>query len=81
MFVLCVCTPSPRDPRKPHLSAPRRRVRRVRRPQERESYARSSKARLLERSVFSDRMVFVRALRASQDLQQHELTIYDSWFG
>ncbi|EFJ40458.1 hypothetical protein VOLCADRAFT_33236, partial [Volvox carteri f. nagariensis] len=49
--------------------------------QERETYGNASKARLLERSVFSDRMVFVRAVHASLDLADHELAIYDAWFG
>ncbi len=49
--------------------------------QERDTYGSSSKARILERSVFSDRMVFVRAVKASGDLQDHELAIYDAWFG
>ncbi len=35
--------------------------------------------RLLERSVFSDRMVFVRAVHESQWLSDMELSIYDSW--
>ncbi|GFR44960.1 hypothetical protein Agub_g6270 [Astrephomene gubernaculifera] len=49
--------------------------------QERDSYGSSTRARLLERSVFSDRMVFVRAVHASQHLADHELTMYDAWFG
>ncbi|KAG2485437.1 hypothetical protein HYH03_015816 [Edaphochlamys debaryana] len=49
--------------------------------QERETYGCSRKARILERSVFSDRMVFVRAVHASKDLADHELAIYDAWFG
>ncbi|KAG2426957.1 hypothetical protein HXX76_012742 [Chlamydomonas incerta] len=49
--------------------------------QERTTYGSTSKARLLERSVFSDRMVFVRAVHASRDLADHELAIYDAWFG
>ncbi|KXZ43089.1 hypothetical protein GPECTOR_102g42 [Gonium pectorale] len=48
---------------------------------ERETYGLTTKARLLERSVFSDRMVFVRAVHASRDLADHELAIYDAWFG
>lgn len=58
---------------------PARRTRAAR--QERDTYGSSSKARILERSVFSDRMVFVRAVKASGDLQDHELAIYDAWFG
>ncbi|GIL56514.1 hypothetical protein Vafri_11863, partial [Volvox africanus] len=49
--------------------------------QERETYGNTNKARILERSVFSDRMVFVRAVHASCDLADHELAIYDAWFG
>ncbi|GIM07696.1 hypothetical protein Vretimale_11762, partial [Volvox reticuliferus] len=49
--------------------------------QERETYGSTAKARILERSVFSDRMVFVRAAYASRDLADHELAIYDAWFG
>lgn len=47
--------------------------------QERESYSKSM-CRLLERSVFSDRMVFVRAVHKSKFLSDTELAIYDSWF-
>lgn len=35
--------------------------------------------RLLERSVFSDRMVFVRAVYEAKWLSEMELSIYDSW--
>ena len=35
--------------------------------------------RLLERSVFSDRMVFVRAVHEAKWLSDMELGIYDSW--
>lgn len=35
--------------------------------------------RLLERSVFSDRMVFVRAVHEANWLSDMELSIYDSW--
>ena len=35
--------------------------------------------RLLERSIFCDRMVFVESLKDSQYLSEMELTIYDSW--
>lgn len=48
--------------------------------QERSSYGATRVARLLERSVFSDRMVFVRAVHAMQQLDDKELAIYDSWF-
>ena len=37
--------------------------------------------RLMERSVFSDRMVFVRAVRESGWMGDVELVVYDSWFG
>ncbi|GAX83700.1 hypothetical protein CEUSTIGMA_g11125.t1 [Chlamydomonas eustigma] len=47
--------------------------------QERQSYA-SSSSRLLERSVFSDRMIFVNAAHNSQFINDTELAIYDSWF-
>ena len=36
--------------------------------------------RLLERSVFSDRMVFVRAVHEAQYMSDLELSVYDSWF-
>ena len=36
--------------------------------------------RLLERSVFSDRMVFVRAVHEARWMSDMELDIYDSWF-
>lgn len=36
--------------------------------------------RLLERSVFSDRLVFVRAVHESQWLTDEQLELYDSWF-
>ena len=35
---------------------------------------------LLERSVFSDRMVFVRAVHEARWLSEMELSIYDSWY-
>ena len=35
----------------------------------------------MERSVFSDRMVFVRAIRESSLVDDVELAVYDSWFG
>eukprot|EP00879_Flechtneria_rotunda_P029784 GHRR01032232.1.p1 GENE.GHRR01032232.1~~GHRR01032232.1.p1 ORF type:complete len:105 (-),score=23.74 GHRR01032232.1:463-777(-) len=34
----------------------------------------------MERSVFSDRMVFVRAVRESGWMGDVELAVYDSWF-
>jgi hypothetical protein len=36
--------------------------------------------RLLERSVFSDRMVFVRAVHEAKCMSDAELSVYDSWF-
>lgn len=36
--------------------------------------------RLLERSIFCDRMVFVESLRDSKILSEMELSIYDSWW-
>lgn len=36
--------------------------------------------RLMERSVFSDRMVFVKAVHESQWMSDLELSVYDSWF-
>ena len=36
--------------------------------------------RLLERSVFSDRMVFVRAVHEANWMSDLELSVYDSWF-
>lgn len=35
--------------------------------------------RLLERSIFCDRMVFVESLKDSNFMSEMELTIYDSW--
>lgn len=37
--------------------------------------------RLMERSVFSDRMVFVRAVNESGWMGDVEVAVYDSWFG
>jgi deoxyadenosine/deoxycytidine kinase len=48
-------------------------------PQERESYSDPLMNRLLERSIFSDRMVFVRAVHAARYMSDTELAIYDSW--
>ena len=36
--------------------------------------------RLLERSVFSDRMVFVRAVHEAKWMSELELAVYESWF-
>lgn len=36
--------------------------------------------RILERSVFSDRLVFVRAVHEAQWLSDMQLELYDSWF-
>lgn len=48
--------------------------------QERESRGCIKPLRLLERSVFSDRMVFVRAVHEAKWLSDAELEVYDSWF-
>lgn len=48
--------------------------------QEHESRGFQKPLRLLERSVFSDRMVFVRAVHDAKWLSDAELEIYDSWF-
>jgi deoxyadenosine/deoxycytidine kinase len=49
--------------------------------QERNSTGMRKPVRLMERSVFSDRMVFVRAVRESGWMGDVELAVYDSWFG
>lgn len=49
--------------------------------QERNSQNISRPVRLIERSVFSDRMVFVRAVKESGWMGDVELAVYDSWFG
>lgn len=36
--------------------------------------------RLMERSVFCDRMVFVKAVYEAQQMNALELKVYDSWF-
>eukprot|EP00200_Dunaliella_tertiolecta_P006514 CAMPEP_0202345090 /NCGR_PEP_ID=MMETSP1126-20121109/4476_1 /ASSEMBLY_ACC=CAM_ASM_000457 /TAXON_ID=3047 /ORGANISM="Dunaliella tertiolecta, Strain CCMP1320" /LENGTH=549 /DNA_ID=CAMNT_0048936341 /DNA_START=235 /DNA_END=1885 /DNA_ORIENTATION=+ len=48
--------------------------------QERESYIAPEPCRLLERSIFCDRMVFVRACHAAKFMNDTELSIYDAWF-
>lgn len=48
--------------------------------QEQESQLGEKPLRLLERSVFSDRMVFVRAVHEARYMTDMELNIYDSWF-
>ncbi|KAL8138235.1 hypothetical protein V2J09_004236 [Rumex salicifolius] len=48
--------------------------------QERESCAGIKPFRLMERSVFSDRMVFVRAVHEAKWMNEMEINIYDSWF-
>ncbi|XP_020245990.1 uncharacterized protein LOC109823937 [Asparagus officinalis] len=48
--------------------------------QERESAAGIKPLRLMERSVFSDRMVFVRAVHEAKWMNEMEISIYDSWF-
>ena len=48
--------------------------------QERNSSDGSAPLRLLERSVFTDRMVFVRAVHEARWMTDMEICIYDSWF-
>ncbi|KAL6512124.1 hypothetical protein OROGR_021721 [Orobanche gracilis] len=48
--------------------------------QERESSGGAKPLRLMERSVFSDRMVFVRAVHEAKWMSEMEISIYDSWF-
>ncbi|KAG6555340.1 hypothetical protein Mapa_003383 [Marchantia paleacea] len=48
--------------------------------QERESALGEKRLRLMERSVFSDRMVFVRAVHEAKWMSDAEISIYDSWF-
>ncbi len=48
--------------------------------QERDSQGGPAPMRLLERSVFSDRMVFVRAVHEARYMSDLELSVYDSWF-
>ncbi|CAA7052398.1 unnamed protein product [Microthlaspi erraticum] len=48
--------------------------------QEKESAAGVKPLRLMERSVFSDRMVFVRAVHEAKWMSEMEISIYDSWF-
>ncbi|KAI4324193.1 hypothetical protein L6164_023750 [Bauhinia variegata] len=48
--------------------------------QERESSGGIKPLRLMERSIFSDRMVFVRAVHEASWMNEMEISIYDSWF-
>ncbi|KAF5791252.1 putative deoxycytidine kinase [Helianthus annuus] len=48
--------------------------------QEKESSSGIKPLRLMERSVFSDRMVFVRAVHEANWMNEMEISIYDSWF-
>lgn len=48
--------------------------------QERDSSTGIQPLRLMERSVFSDRMVFVRAVHEAKWMNEMEISIYDSWF-
>lgn len=48
--------------------------------QEKESACGIKPLRLMERSVFSDRMVFVRAVHEANWMNEMEISIYDSWF-
>ena len=47
--------------------------------QELQSRQQSGGMRLLERSVWSDRMVFVRAVLEANWMDKMELSVYDSW--
>lgn len=47
--------------------------------QDRNSRSGLKPLRVLERSIFSDRMVFVRAMHESGFMQDLEVSIYDSW--
>ncbi|KAI7739414.1 hypothetical protein M8C21_010757 [Ambrosia artemisiifolia] len=47
---------------------------------EKESSSGIKPLRLMERSVFSDRMVFVRAVHEAKWMNEMEISIYDSWF-
>lgn len=49
-------------------------------PKAKDSEGCAAPLRLLERSVFSDRMVFVRAVHEARWLSEMELSIYDSWY-
>jgi Deoxynucleoside kinase len=49
-------------------------------PQERETRGGAAGLRLMERSVFCDRLVFVNAVHQMQQLSDVELEVYDSWF-
>ncbi|KAJ8445190.1 hypothetical protein Cgig2_029562 [Carnegiea gigantea] len=48
--------------------------------QERDSSGGIKPLRLMERSVFSDRMVFVRAVHEAKWMNEMEISIYESWF-
>ncbi|XP_043707152.1 uncharacterized protein LOC122656617 [Telopea speciosissima] len=48
--------------------------------QEKESAGGVKPLRLMERSIFSDRMVFVRAVHEANWMSEMEINIYDSWF-
>ncbi|KAK9851909.1 hypothetical protein WJX84_009907 [Apatococcus fuscideae] len=48
--------------------------------QEKESNRAPEPMRLMERSVFSDRMVFVKAVHEAQWMNDMELSVYDAWF-
>ena len=49
--------------------------------QEARSRSGGAPLRLMERSVFSDRMVFVRAVSEARWMSDIELDIYDAWYG
>ncbi|XP_076937862.1 uncharacterized protein LOC143605747 [Bidens hawaiensis] len=48
--------------------------------QEKESSSGIKPLRLMERNVFSDRMVFLRAVHEANWMNEMEISIYDSWF-
>lgn len=47
--------------------------------QEKESNLAPEPMRLMERSVFSDRMVFVKAVHEARWMNDMELSVYDAW--
>lgn len=47
--------------------------------QEKESHLTPEPMRLMERSVFSDRMVFVKAVHEARWMNDMELSVYDAW--
>lgn len=49
-------------------------------PQEKRTRRGSAPLRVLERSIFSDRMVFVRAMHEAGRMESWELQLYDTWW-